>query len=313
MNDVFSSDDLDTTPNFGTVLEPKDLAFKIISHEQYYENSIFLNASADAEMLILEGNTETLLGGNNSVNLLDGNDFSISIENGYHDIIPINGSINLQQNNGHSLLYIEDFSKTSGLIKIESGSVTIVNADSSNVFGEPSIENGFLFIGDSKTNYSIETGDQAKVEVLFHDVSQSAPEALMLSSNASRAPSLEISTLSTDTLSASSEVSVDTPSYESEIPEIFSENSIDITDYLDDYKVLNADIDTHFVGAPSFDAEVANIIDDIQQNMLELEKETNNEETAETQNSEVTLEAIIEISDYVDLEWQDAIEIISDV
>ena len=298
MSDLFTTDDLSLSPNFSAVSETKDLEFSLSAHENYYENSIFLNTDTEAELLIVEGQSEIILDSLNTVSLFDGSEFSVSIEHGTHDLISINGSIEVVQKNGNSLLYVEDFLNTSGLIKIEMGSLTIVNADSSNLSGEPILENGQLFIGGSETNYFIETNDQANIEILFRNVSQSNSESLTLVGKASGAPA---------------KIPLETHDFENGDIEIFSEDSIDIKGYLNDYKVSLEDIDTHFVDSLSFDAEVANIIDDIQQNILELEIESDDDQGVEMQNSEVTIEAIIKVSDYVDLEWQDAVEIISDV
>ena len=298
MSDLFTTEDLSLSPNFSAVSETKDLEFSLSTHENYYENSIFLNTDNAAELLIVEGKSEIILDSSNTVSLFDGSEFSVSFDHGTHDLISINGSIEVVQKNGDSLLYVEDFSNTSGLIKIEAGSLTIVNADISNLSGEPILENGQLFIGGSQTNYFIETNDQANIQISFRTVSQSNSESLTLVSNASDTPV---------------KVPLETHDFENGDIEIFSENSIDIQGYLNDYKVSHEYIDTHFVDSPSFDAEVANIIDDIQQNILELEIESDDDQGVEMQNSEVTIEAIIKVSDYVDLEWQDAVEIISDV
>lgn len=298
MSDLFISDDLNLSPNFSSVSETRDLQFSLSTHENYYENSIFLNTDNEAELLIVEGNSEIILDSSNTVSLFDGSEFSVSIEHGTHDLISINGSIEVVQKNGDSLLYVEDFLNTSGLIKIETGSLTIVNADTFNRPGEPIIQNGQLFIGGSETNYFIETNGQDNVEILFRTVSQSNSESLTLVGKASDTPT---------------QIPLEANEFENGDVEIFSENSIDVAGYLDDYKISNEGIDTHFVDGLSFEVEVANIIDDIQQNILELQIGLDNNEVAEMQNSEVTVESIIKVSDYVDLEWQDAIEIISDV
>ena len=298
MSDLFISDDLNLSPNFSSVSETRDLQFSLSTHENYYENSIFLNTDNEAELLIVEGNSEIILDSSNTVSLFDGSEFSVSIEHGTHDLISINGSIEVVQKNGDSLLYVEDFLNTSGLIKIETGSLTIVNADTFNRPGEPIIQNGQLFIGGSETNYFIETNGQDNVEILFRTVSQSNSESLTLVGKASDTPT---------------QIPLEANEFENGDVEIFSENSIDVAGYLDDYKISNEGIDSYFVDGLSFEVEVANIIDDIQQNILELQIGLDNNEAAEMQNSEVTVESIIKVSDYVDLEWQDAIEIISDV
>lgn len=298
MSDLFTTDDLNLTPNFGSVTHAKELVFSLSTHENYYENSIFLNTDNEAEMLIVEGNSEVILDSHNSVSLLDGNEFSVSIENGTHDIISINGSIELLQNNGHSLLYVEDFSNTSGLIKIETGSFTIVNADTSKLSGEPSIENGQLFIGDSQTNYFIETNDQENVEILFRTVSQDSSNTLMLEAQSSSTPSkttLEIS------------------EFENENSEIFSENSVDISGYSEDYSAFFENIGTYNVNGHSFEAEINGIIDEINQDIMELEISSTDNDLAKLESTEITIKKIIEVTSYSDLEWQDAIDIIGDL
>ena len=298
MSDLFTADDLHLIPKFGSLSHGKELEFSLSTHENYYENSIFLNTDNEAEMLIAEGNSEIILDSNNSVSLLDGGEFSVSIENGTHDLISINGSIQLLQNDGHSLLYVEDFSNTAGMIKIETGSFTIVNADMSNFSGEPIIDDGQLFIGGVQTDYFIETNLQENVEILFRTVSQANSDSLMLGGKASNKPV---------------ETHLETSAAENESAEIFSENSIDFSGYIDDYVFSNDGIDTHFPDGISIEVDLSNIIDEIQQNNLELEIASDGNETAEMQKTEVTEESIIKVSDYVELEWQDAIEIISDL
>ena len=298
MSDLFTTDELNLTPNFGSVSHSDDLVFSLSTHENYYENSIFLNTDNEAEMLIVEGNSKVILDSHNSVSLLDGSEFSVSIENGTHDMISINGSIELLQNNGHSLLYVEDFSNTSGFIKIETGSFTIVNADTSKFSGEPSVENGQLFIGDSQTNYFIEANDQENVEILFRTVSQDSSNTLMLEVQPSSAPSkttLEIS------------------EFENENSEIFSENSVDISGYSEDYAASVENIGIHNVNGHSFEAEINGIIDEINQDIMELEISSADNDLAKIESTEITMEKIIEVSSYSDLEWQDAIEIIGDL
>lgn len=313
MIELFDEDDLSLTPNFSAVSQPKDLAFNISTHENYFETSIFLNASTEAEMLIVEGSSEIILDGNNSVSLLDGSEFSISIENGNHDLISINGSIELFQNNGHSLLYVEDFSKTSGLIKIDTGSITIVNADVSNLYGEPSIKNGNLFIGSSQTNYFIETRDQENVEILFRNIATGNSEPLMLSPNSSMPPSSEALLPNSNDITAPSETNLEIIEYEINDVEIFSENSIDISNYTGDYSIAGEGIDAFNVHGHSFETEINSIIDEINQDILNLEVISEGQESPNIKAPEVTEELIIEVSNYVDLEWQDAIELISEL
>ena len=298
MSDLFTTDDLNLIPSFRSLSHGKELEFSLSTHENYYENSIFLNTDNEAEMLIVKGNSEIILDGNNSVSLLDGSEFSVSIDGGAHDLISISGSIELFQNNGHSLLYVEDFSNTSGLIKIETGSFTIINADTSNFPGEPSIENGQLLIDGVQTNYFIESNAHENVEISFRAVNQAESDSLTLGDKASEAPV---------------QTHLNTSALEDESAEIFSENSIDVSGYLDDYVFSNEGINTHFADDLSIKAAVSNIIDEIQQDILELEITLDDNETAEIQNTEVTEASIIKVSDYVDLEWQDAIEIIGDL
>ena len=298
MSDLFTTDDLNLIPSFGSLSNGKELEFSLSTHENYYENSIFLNTDNEAEMLIVEGNSEIILDSYNSVSLLDGNEFSVSIENGTHDIIPVNGSIELLQKNGHSLVYVEDFSSTSGLMKIETGSLTIVNADTSNFAGEPSIENGQLFIGGSQTNYFIESNVQENIEILFRNVSEANSNALIIGAEASSVPlktTLEISQV------------------ENENSEVFSENSVDISGYLEAYESSVEGIDTYNVNGHSFKGEIDSIIDEINQDIMEIDVASDGDDLRNIETTEITESLIIEISDYSDLEWQDAIEIIGDL
>ena len=73
MSDLFTTDDLNLIPSFGSLSNGKELEFSLSTHENYYENSIFLNTDNEAEMLIVEGNSEIILDSYNSVSLLDGN------------------------------------------------------------------------------------------------------------------------------------------------------------------------------------------------------------------------------------------------
>ena len=314
---ISSEDDLLLLPKLSASSNKNDLKNFQYLVENYTDEQFFLNSEIDTELTVISGETHLLHDeGVSSTNFLINSQTTVSISSGQHDFLLKETNLEYEQTGGDAVIYIDDFSKTTGELSVISGNLKIVSADELYTGLPISVFEGKLQLGDEITQIDVILDDNNAANIQFFDVltntlTNLAEPKISASSDLSE-------TVSNENVSGSSEApAVDGTEFDEPFmnsSEIFSSEDL-VTFELNNnsFAVSNTRHADSSQIAPGLDQLISEVISDISDDLEIISEMESGSQEQKFELSELSEDAIITLDDYSDLVWEDAIELIEDL
>ena len=306
------SDDIILRPTLevGEHQTAKDLCSFIDLVQNFYDETIFGVNVEKFEFINSDGfHNEIILNQNTNVNLLS--DAEIKVFQGTQNIFSHEKEIFLEQEQGETNLYFKSLDGIDGEININSGIVNLFVENHTNEKTEYLIENNYLYVDEIKQNLMVNLTQGTDAKIKIHSLNELDIDTTNLFLNSTEQISYEAEKYS----GQSAPTNIDNAQLPaSKISENFDEFIFSEPDIIiEPTKIMNIQFDNSSIDElqsyfEKEENELDVFLEQVRAQASSPELENNSE--ALNYSETISLEDLTSISDYEDLVFQDALEII---